>query len=580
MLAHELGCMGYCAQQGIRDEAPDFSHASLQNSLRLINPSLHRMRTYGSYDYVIVGGGSAGCVLANRLSENPDRSVLLVEAGGKDDWIWIHIPIGYLYCIGNPRTDWCYKTEPEPGLNGRSILYARGRVLGGSSSINAMLYLRGQARDYDEWAQLTGDERWSWSQVLPVFKASEDHWGGGDETHGAGGEWRVERQRLSWEILDVFREAAVEAGVAKIDDFNCGNNAGSAKFEVNQRRGVRVSAAKAFLRPALGRPNLTVITNAQARRLRLDGRQALGLEFVHRDEALFAGARRETILAAGSIGSPQLLQLSGIGPGALLQSHGIAVAHDLPGVGENLQDHLQLRLAFRVRHAQTLNTMANSWWGKTRMALEYALRRTGPLTMAPSQLGAFMKSDESQACANIEFHVQPLSLDKFGDPLHRFPGFTASVCNLRPTSRGSIRIKSSDPTVHPAITLNYLSTEADKGVAVQSLRIARRIVTQTQAMRRFEPDEFLPGPQFQTDEELVTAAGNVGTTIFHPVGTCKMGRADDDCAVVDSELRVRGLQGLRVVDASVMPTITSGNTNSPTIMLAERGASLIMAAHR
>jgi choline dehydrogenase len=538
------------------------------------------MRTFGSYDYVIVGGGSAGCVLANRLSANPDRSVLLLEAGGKDDWIWIHIPIGYLYCIGNPRTDWCYKTEPEPGLNGRSILYARGRVLGGSSSINAMLYLRGQASDYDQWAQSTGDDRWSWSEVLPVFKSSEDHWGGGSQTHGADGEWRVERQRLSWEILDVFREAAVEAGVAKIDDFNRGDNAGSAKFEVNQRRGVRVSAAKAFLRPALGRPNLTVVTDAQARRLRCEGPRVLGLEFVHRGEALFAGARRETILAAGSIGSPQLLQVSGIGPGALLQRHGIAVVHDLPGVGENLQDHLQLRMAFRVEHALTLNTMANSWWGKARMALEYALRRTGPLTMAPSQLGAFMKSDESQASANIEFHVQPLSLDKFGDPLHRFPGFTASVCNLRPTSRGSIRIKSADPAAHPAITLNYLSTEADKGVAVQSLRLARRIVTQTQAMQRFQPDEFLPGPQFQTDEELVTAAGNVGTTIFHPVGTCKMGRADDDCAVVDSELRVRGLQGLRVVDASVMPTITSGNTNSPTIMLAERGASLIMAAHR
>ncbi len=538
------------------------------------------MRTFGSYDYVIVGGGSAGCVLANRLSANPDRSVLLLEAGGKDDWIWIHIPIGYLYCIGNPRTDWCYKTEPEPGLNGRSILYARGRVLGGSSSINAMLYLRGQASDYDQWAQLTGDDRWSWSAVLPVFKASEDHWGGGGETHGAGGEWRVERQRLSWEILDVFREAAVEAGVAKIDDFNRGDNAGSAKFEVNQRRGVRVSAAKAFLRPALGRPNLTVVTDAQARRLRCEGARVLGLEFVHRGEALFAGAKRETILAAGSIGSPQLLQVSGIGPGALLQRHGIAVVHDLPGVGENLQDHLQLRMAFRVKHALTLNTMANSWWGKARMALEYALRRTGPLTMAPSQLGAFMKSDESQASANVEFHVQPLSLDKFGDPLHRFPGFTASVCNLRPTSRGSIRIKSADPAAHPAITLNYLSTEADKGVAVQSLRLARRIVTQTRAMQRFEPDEFLPGPQFQTDEELVTAAGNVGTTIFHPVGTCKMGRADDDRAVVDAELRVRGLQGLRVVDASVMPTITSGNTNSPTIMLAERGASLIVAAHR
>lgn len=536
------------------------------------------MRAMGSYDYVIVGGGSAGCVLANRLSADPARTVLLLEAGGKDDWIWIHIPIGYLYCIGNPRTDWCYRIEPDPGLNGRSILYARGRVLGGSSSINAMLYLRGQARDYDEWAQLTGDDRWSWNNVLPVFKASEDHWRGGDDLHGAGGEWRVEQQRLSWEILDTFRDAAVEAGVAKIEDFNRGDNAGSSKFEVNQRRGVRVSAAKAFLRPALGRPNLTVMTGAQVQRLRLQGRRVLGIEFLHRGEALFAGATRETILSAGSIGSPQILQLSGIGPGRLLQEHGIAVAHDLPGVGENLQDHLQLRMAFRVKNVATLNTMANSWWGKVRMGLEYAFRRTGPLTMAPSQLGAFMKSDERQSSANLEFHVQPLSLDKFGEPLHTFPGFTASVCNLRPTSRGHVRIKSAAADAHPAITLNYLSTETDQNVAVQSLKIARRIVTQTQTMGRYEPEEFLPGPQFRTDADLVKAAGDVGTTIFHPVGTCKMGQHQDPSAVVDSELRVRGIEGLRVVDASVMPTITSGNTNSPTIMIAERAARLMTGA--
>jgi len=536
------------------------------------------MRTLGTYDYVIAGGGSAGCVLANRLSANRDRTVLLLEAGGKDDWIWIHIPIGYLYCIGNPRTDWCYRIEPDPGLNGRSILYARGRVLGGSSSINAMLYLRGQSRDYDEWAQLTDDRRWSWDEVLPVFKASEDHWRGGDDAHGKGGEWRVEQQRLSWEILDAFRDAAVEAGVAKIEDFNRGDNIGSSKFEVNQRRGVRVSTAKAFLRPALSRPNLTVLTGAQVQRLRLEGRKVLGIEFVHRGEALFAAAARETILSGGSIGSPQILQLSGIGAGALLQQHGIAVAHDLPGVGENLQDHLQLRMAFRVQNVLTMNAMAHSWWGKARMGLEYAFRRTGPLTMAPSQLGAFMKSDERQASANIEFHVQPLSLDKFGDPLHRFPGFTASVCNLRPTSRGHIRIKSADPSAHPAITLNYLSTETDKNVAVQSLKIARRIVTQTQTMARYAPEEFLPGPQLRSDEDLVKAAGDIGTTIFHPVGTCKMGRYDDPSAVVDSELRVRGIEGLRVIDASVMPTITSGNTNSPTIMIAERGARLIAGA--
>ena len=544
------------------------------------------MRSIGPFEYVIVGAGTAGCVLANRLSADPKNSVLLLEAGGKDDWIWIHIPVGYLFCIGNPRTDWCYRTEPEPGLNGRSILYARGRVLGGSSSINAMLYLRGQARDYDEWAQLTGDARWSWQNVLPVFRQSEDHWRGADEFHGARGadaggdgaghEWRVERQRLSWEILDAFRDAAVEAGIAKIDDFNRGENAGSSRFEVNQRRGVRVSASKAFLRPAMARANLTVLTNVHVKKLRLEGRRVLGVEFFQGRDEVFAAAKRETLLAAGSIGSPQLLQLSGIGPAALLHQHGIAVVHDLPGVGENLQDHLQLRMAFKVKDVLTLNTLTNSWWGKAKMALEYALHRTGPLTMAPSQLGAFLKSDPSQATPNLEFHVQPLSLDKFGDPLHPFPAFTASVCNLRPASRGHIRIKSPDSRAHPAITLNYLSTLADQGIAAQSLRIVRRIITGTQTMQRYSPEEFVPGPDLQSEEELVRAAGNVGTTIFHPVGTCKMGRADDPTAVVDPDLKVRGIERLRVIDASIMPTITSGNTNSPTLMIAERGSALVI----
>ncbi|OGA36123.1 MAG: choline dehydrogenase [Betaproteobacteria bacterium RIFCSPLOWO2_12_FULL_64_23] len=540
------------------------------------------MKTTGPYDYVIVGGGTAGCLLANRLSADPDNTVLLLEAGGKDDWIWIHIPVGYLYCIGNPRTDWCYKTEPDPGLNGRSILYARGRVLGGSSSINAMLYLRGQERDYDEWARRTGDPGWSWQSVLPIFKKSEDHWRGADEFHGgrtldetAGHEWRVERQRLSWEILDAFRDAALEAGIAKVEDFNRGDNAGSSKFEVNQRRGVRVNSSKAFLRPAMNRPNLTVVTGAQVKKLRLEGRRVLGVEFLHGSEEVFAAAGRDTLLAAGAIGSPQILQLSGIGPGALLQRHGIAVAHDL-AVGENLQDHLQLRMAFRVQNVLTLNTMVNSWWGKAKMALEYALYRTGPLTMAPSQLGAFLKSDPAQPAPNLEFHVQPLSLDKFGEPLHPFPAFTASVCNLRPASRGHVRIKSPDPRAHPAIMLNYLSAPQDQSIAVESLRLARHIVLGTQTMQKYAPEEFLPGPGFQTDEELVKAAGNVGTTIFHPVGSCKMGRADDPTAVVDPQLRVRGVEKLRVIDASVMPAITSGNTNSPTLMIAERGAMIVL----
>ena len=539
------------------------------------------MKSTGPFDYVIVGGGTAGCLLANRLSADPRNTVLLLEAGGRDDWIWIHIPVGYLYCIGNPRTDWCYRTEPDPGLNGRSILYARGRVLGGSSSINAMLYLRGQERDYDEWARYTGDSGWSWQSVLPVFKHSEDHWRGADAHHGgraldesAGHEWRVERQRLSWEILDAFRDAALETGIAKIEDFNRGDNAGSSKFEVNQRRGVRVNASKAFLRPAQGRPNLSVVTGAQVKKLRLDGRRVSGVEYLLGGEDMFAAARSETLLAAGAIGSPQLLQLSGIGPGALLQRHGIAVAHELP-VGENLQDHLQLRMAFRVQNVLTLNTLANSWWGKAKMALEYALHRTGPLTMAPSQLGAFLKSDAAQPTPNLEFHVQPLSLDKFGDPLHPFPAFTASVCNLRPASRGYVRIKSPDPHAHTAIMLNYLSAPQDQAIAVRSLRLAREIVLGTRTMKKYAPEEFLPGPAFATDAQLVQAAGNIGTTIFHPVGTCKMGPAADASAVVDPQLRVRGIDALRVIDASIMPAITSGNTNSPTLMIAERGALLV-----
>ena len=542
------------------------------------------MKTIGPFDYVIAGGGTAGCLLANRLSADPSTSVLLIEAGGKANWIWIHIPVGYLYCIGNPRTDWCYHTEPDPGLNGRSILYARGRVLGGGSSINAMLYMRGQARDYDEWARVTGDESWSWKHIFPLFRKHEDHWRGADEFHGAGGEWRVEQQRLSWEILDAFRDAAVEVGIAKIEDFNRGDNAGSSRFEVNQRRGVRWNTVKAFLRPAEGRRNLTVLTDALVKRVRLgrggDGRlRSEGIELFQGKEEVFAEARRETILSAGSIGSAQILQLSGIGPAALLRQHGIAVEHELPA-GENLQDHLQLRMAFKVKNVLTLNTMANSLWGKAKMALEYALFRTGPLTMAPSQMGAFFKSDPSQPTPNLEFHVQPLSLDKFGDPLHPFPAFTASVCNLRPASRGYVRIKSADPRAHPAIMLNYLSAPEDQRVAVQALRMTRRVVTETQTMKKYQPEEFLPGPSFQTDAELVKAAGNVGTTIFHPVGTCRMGRADDPATVVDPKLRVRGVARLRVIDASIMPSITSGNTSSPTVMIAEKGAAAVLEAAR
>ncbi len=522
------------------------------------------------FDYVIVGAGSAGCLLANRLSR--EHRVLLLEAGGADDWRWIHIPVGYLYCIGNPRTDWCYHTLPDPGLNYRSLGYPRGRVLGGSSSINGMLYLRGQAADYDGWAAM-GNPGWAWTDVLPLFRDVEDHHAGSSEFHGASGTWRVEPQRLRWDVLDAFRDAAAQAGIERTDDFNRGDNAGCNYFEVNQRRGVRWNAAKAFLRPVLHRDTLRVMTGALVERIRFSGRRATGVDCVVDGVRLHAVARRELILAAGSIGSPQLLQVSGVGPADRLRKLGIPMVLDLPGVGENLQDHLQLRTIYRLRGARTLNTLVHSWWGKASMGLQYALFRSGPLSMAPSQLGAFARSDPSRARPNLEYHVQPLSLDKFGDPLHDFPALTASVCNLQPGSRGHVRIVSPNTADAPDILCNYLQTPEDRAVAADALRLTRRIMAQP-AMARYHPGEYLPGNAVQTQEALEAAAGDIGTTIFHPVGTCKMGV--DPLAVVDPELRVRGLENLRVIDASIMPRITSGNTNSPTIMIAEKGARLIL----
>ncbi|MEW6256073.1 MAG: GMC family oxidoreductase N-terminal domain-containing protein [Pseudomonadota bacterium] len=529
-----------------------------------------------SYDYIVVGAGSAGCVLANRLSADPSTRVAVIEAGGRDNWIWFHIPVGYLFAIGNPRADWCFKTEPEAGLNGRALSYPRGKTIGGSSAINAMIYMRGQAADYDHWRQL-GLPGWGWDDVLPLFKAHEDHFLGPNAHHGKGGEWHVEFPRITWPLLDAVRRAAAEDGIRAIDDFNTGENEGSCYFHVNQKKGLRWSAARGFLKPVLSRPNLDLITAGHVEKVVVEGGRATGVQVRINGESRTLKARREVILAAGALGSPQLLMLSGIGPGAHLQERGIPVALDKPGVGANLQDHLQLRLIYKVSGIGTLNERYHSLFGRLGMGVEYALFRKGPLTMAPSQLGIFTRSSPDKERADLEFHVQPLSLDKFGDPLHRYPAFTMSVCNLRPTSRGTIRLKSADPTAAPEIRPNYLATDEDRAVAANSIRVARRIVGRP-ALSAFSPEETLPGPAISSADEtaLALAAGQVGTTIFHPVGTARMGLPSDPNAVVDARLRVIGIAGLRVADASVMPSITSGNTNSPTIMIGEKAARMIL----
>ena len=532
-------------------------------------------RLEGDFDHIIVGAGTAGCILANRLSANPSSRVLILEAGGDDNWIWFHIPVGYLFAIGNPRSDWMFRTEAEAGLNGRSLAYPRGKVIGGCSAINAMISMRGQAADYDHWRQL-GLSGWGYDDVLPAFRRLEDHFLGESEHHGAGGGWRIEAPRLSWKILDAVGDAAAEMGIRKIPDFNTGDNEGVGYFHVNQKRGRRWSSARGFLKPALKRPNLRLETRVLVDRLIITNGRATGVRFIRDGETIEATAKGEVILSAGAIGSIQVLQRSGIGPAEWLAPLGIDVMLDRRGVGRNLQDHLQQRAIYKVSGVRTLNETYYSLVRRGLMGLDYALRRRGPLTMAPSQLGIFTRSDPHRERANIQFHVQPLSLDRFGDPLHRFPAITVSACNLQPTSRGTVRIRSSEPSEAPSIAPNYLATDEDRQVAADAIRTTRRLMQQ-KALARYRPTEFLPGPSVGDDDaSLAKAAGDIGTTIFHPVGTAKMGTASDPTAVVDERLRFHGVGALRIADASIMPTITSGNTNTPTAMIAEKAAAMLL----
>jgi choline dehydrogenase len=528
-----------------------------------------------AYDFIVIGAGSAGCALANRLSADPATRVLLLEAGGRDRNFWIHVPIGYYRTIFNPKFGWGYQTEPEPGLNGRRIPWPRGKVLGGSSSINGLVYIRGQKEDFDHWRQL-GNPGWSYDDVLPYFKRAEDQARGPDAWHGAGGPLSV-GDSASHELVEAWIQACVDLGIPRNDDFNGAVQEGAGYFQLTNRKGFRCSAAVAYLRPAKKRPNLRIETDALVRRIVLDGQRALAVAYRQNGVERTVAARREIVLAAGAIGSPQILQLSGIGPGAHLQGHGVEVVHDLPGVGHNLQDHFQARSVYRCTRPITLNDRVRSPWQKLLMGAEWFVFRTGPLTVGAGQGGIFARTRPELATPDVQFHIILFSADRPGQPLHPFSGFTASVCQLRPESRGTVMIRAPDPEAHPAIAANYLATETDRRAIIDGLRLARRLAA-TEPLRPYIAEELEPGPDQTTDEGLLAHARARGSTIFHPSGSCMMGPAANPMAVVDPELRVHGLSGLRVADAGVMPTVVSGNTNAACIMIGEKCADLMLAA--